>query len=916
MKKTLLWICGAILIIVLLVAYRYQPVDRSGALEFDAIEQAWLEEKSEIFFYTPEPLSNELAMFIRLMSMSLHVDLVEVDAVEALDQLPGFVMGTEPLQSWKDSSMSTALTRANIRFYGDDENYRSIHDLGNTSVGVIQETHEQLMTKEVKQRVTLDMVVYETESMMYKGFLAGEISLFVMDSMDYLVIHEGSILAHELFDVTLPESSTHLFTDNKDRMMVRVLDKAVNHIVEQDMMAPVYKDAYAKLEKTYFQAMLTEEEKEWIDSPQLFKVGLESLEPYLVSVDQQIYGILVGVLMNYESMTNHKFDYIIGDKDKLFEEKEQYDLDLIWTQQLNEEAEATTPKFMNAEYVVVGRGSTPSIYDINGLYEYRVGLLNDEPYNQVRLSTMPDGDYYFYDTYNQMIERLYTDQVNLMIVPEYVFHYYEGIYQQSFSDIPMVEEEYGGRPYAVNFFSILGVAIVIFGITYIRHIIDSKQMNHAFSHDYLTFLLNQYGMSRHMEKITGGRAKGALLLVDFNDFKQINNRIGHPGGDQILVEFSQRLLKMALPKFVVGRTGGDEFCLIVEDVNSQEAMEIAMKVKAVLAEYVQDNESIVKLSCSIAITLFPQHGSEFDQLYRYAEHTLDYANKQWGYNQQMIFTEEIYEVYLEELEIVTDLRKAFVEEEIELYIQPQVLLSTNDVIGGEVLIRWNHPERGLIFPDNFLPIAEKYSLMTNLDYYVLDHACKKIKELQKIFGKLKISVNLTPETLVDQNLAQTLEGLIDRYNIDPKYLVIEVTEDMGFDNIEKAQDIFSELKNMGVSIALDDFGKGYSSLSYLEHLSLDILKIDKNFVDNIHTNNKSRHIMNTIRRLAVDLNMDVVVEGVETQEQIDLLKAYKGIVVQGYYYSRPILYEAFKEFVRNNRNVDMVPLRVVTSLDA
>jgi diguanylate cyclase (GGDEF)-like protein/PAS domain S-box-containing protein len=430
---------------------------------------------------------------------------------------------------------------------------------------------------------------------------------------------------------------------------------------------------------------------------------------------------------------------------------------------------------------------------------------------------------------------------------------------------------------------------------------SEKAIHHLAYHDYLTGLPNRYMLDQQLcgELLTAAKNSTplALLFLDLDRFKVINDTLSHSSGDQLLNEVAKRLISAVGNKNIVFRQGGDEFVIILSNANACEAAEIAKKIDHSFSEpFCIKNEKIYT-SSSIGISLYPGDGDTIDSLLKNAEIAM-YQAKRAGNKNYRFFSALEAEGQFSPLKIEMDLHTALENNEFTLYYQPKVHLKTGKIVGFEALIRWNHPEMGLVSPDKFIPIAEESGLIIPIGKWVLFEACKQNKQWHNRGFETIISVNLSPRQFKQTNMVQIITETLHSTGLKPQYLEFEITESMTAD-IKQTLSTLKELKSLGIQISIDDFGTGFSSLNYLKEFPIDTLKIDQSFVMELYKNPNDETIVKTIISMAHNLNLNVVAEGIETQEQLIFLQEHVCNVGQGYFFSKPLsasdLEEKFQE---------------------
>jgi diguanylate cyclase (GGDEF)-like protein/PAS domain S-box-containing protein len=436
----------------------------------------------------------------------------------------------------------------------------------------------------------------------------------------------------------------------------------------------------------------------------------------------------------------------------------------------------------------------------------------------------------------------------------------------------------------------------------------AKLLHDAF-HDSLTGLPNRaLFMDRLSHRLSlQKRRKGSVfsvLFLDVDRFKVVNDSLGHVRGDELLVSIGRRLSACLRPGDTVARLGGDEFTILLEDVASQaDAVKVADRVQEALREPFQLNGQEVFSGVSIGIA----HGSELyagpEDILRDADTAL-YRAKAQGRGRSIEFDVSMHDRAVALLLLETDLRRALDRRELRLHYQPVVSLKTGRITGAEALVRWLHPDRGLVSPGEFIPLAEETGLILPIGAWVLVEACRQARQWQDRLNLplLEMGVNLSSKQFMQPDLVAQVAGVLRETGLSPRCLRLEVTESLLMDSGARVADTMTELRAMGVRIDLDDFGTGYSSLSYLHQFPIDTLKIDRSFVARMGTTEDGTEIVNTIMALATSLDLEVVAEGVETAEQLAALRLLHCPYAQGYHLSRPIESGPFEALLAGGRS--------------
>ncbi|MES9925818.1 MAG: EAL domain-containing protein [Candidatus Thiodiazotropha endolucinida] len=430
------------------------------------------------------------------------------------------------------------------------------------------------------------------------------------------------------------------------------------------------------------------------------------------------------------------------------------------------------------------------------------------------------------------------------------------------------------------------------------------QINFLAHHDALTRLPNRaLFRERFDHALMHARRENAsiaLLFLDLDRFKTVNDTLGHPVGDQVLLEVSKRMNQIIRASDTLARLGGDEFVLLLEEqTDAQHAAVVARKLIDLFSRPMIIGEHELVVTASIGITLYPNDGDDPDKLIRHADRAM-YEAKQQGRNTYRFFTQALTEGALERLMMENDLRRAVARNELILHYQPIVNLETRQLQGIEALVRWQHPEQGLIAPGLFIELAEEIGIIGEIGQWVLRAACSQLARWDRDGFKVpRISVNLSVQQIDREGLITMVSEELNSSGLSPERLELEVTESMLIRNPELSRTVLSELRTIGVKFAIDDFGTGYSSLAYLKLLPLDHLKIDQSFVRDIGKDANDEAIVRAIIAMSKSLGLESVAEGVEEAHQARFLQQAGSDLAQGYLYSRPLpADEIFSNWIR------------------
>ena len=435
--------------------------------------------------------------------------------------------------------------------------------------------------------------------------------------------------------------------------------------------------------------------------------------------------------------------------------------------------------------------------------------------------------------------------------------------------------------------------------------VDEEHIQYLANHDTLTALPNRSMFSEIVNLAIHSARRYhrafAVLFVDLDRFKIINDTLGHEAGDDLLKEMAHRLKTTVRASDVVARLGGDEFVVLVQEVAEAKDVEIvARKLLAALMRPVLIDRQEYRVTASIGIAMFPSDGADEQALMKNADIAM-YAAKEEGKNTHKFYSAEANVHSFERLALESGLRRGLEHNEFQLHYQPKVDLHTGRITGMEALVRWQHPELGMVPPGQFIPLAEESGLIVPLGRWVLKHACAQNVAWQRAgLPPLCISVNLSARQFADEDLLADIAGALEESGLRPEFLELELTESMVMRNPERALAVLEAVKRMGVRLAIDDFGVGYSSLTHLKRFPIDTLKVDRSFIRDIPQDPEDKAIAEAIIAMGKSLNLTVVAEGVETAEQHGFLREHACDEMQGYYFSKPVPGERFAELLRQS----------------
>lgn len=408
--------------------------------------------------------------------------------------------------------------------------------------------------------------------------------------------------------------------------------------------------------------------------------------------------------------------------------------------------------------------------------------------------------------------------------------------------------------------------------------------------DNLTNLGNRPAFIRSLdERFTrDGEAPIALMLVDIDNFKRINDSLGHQTGDKLLISLARRLRNILSASGTLARFASNEFAVLLDATEPEAAQQTAMQVLKTLDKPMFVDNQLINVTASVGLACAPLHGHDPQTLMKNAGLALHKA-KANGKHQVQVFTETLHAEANYKLFVENNLRRALTQNELEVFYQPKICLRSGRLLGMEALLRWNHPERGMIRPDQFISVAEETGLIIPIGKWVIREACRMSKRLSaEGLGDLGVAINLSPKQFSDPDLVASVRSILEEEQLAAHLLELELTEGLLLEATDDTHQLLGQLKSLGLSLAMDDFGTGYSSLSYLKKFPIDVLKIDRSFINEIPANQDDMEITSAVIAMAHNLKLKVVAEGIETAEQLTFLRRHRCDVGQGYLFDRPI----------------------------
>lgn len=411
-------------------------------------------------------------------------------------------------------------------------------------------------------------------------------------------------------------------------------------------------------------------------------------------------------------------------------------------------------------------------------------------------------------------------------------------------------------------------------------------------HDNLTGLPNRV-LARDRFKHAVEQAKRdsslvCMMFIDLDNFKHINDSLGHQSGDQFLIKIAEKLKHILRKSDTVCRLGGDEFLVILEQIKQrQEVLKLVEKILTSIKEPVSILGHEISNTCSIGITMIPEDGTDFDAISRKADMAM-YRAKEEGKNNFCFFDEKMNQAAKSNIELLSELQKAMDGEKLELHYQPKVDLKSNRIIGVEALLRWNHPDKGYIAPNKFIHLAESSGKIIELGNWVIDEACHQCRNWLDMDIELPVAINISSLQFQRGDVAETIIKALEKNKMDGKYLEIEITESLLLDQSGQFKKLIQILRNKGVKFSIDDFGTGYSNLGYIRDYEMEVIKIDRSFICKVTENEHNKAIVTAIIQMAKSLNIKTIAEGLENAQEIELLTQLHCDIGQGFYWSKAL----------------------------
>ena len=473
----------------------------------------------------------------------------------------------------------------------------------------------------------------------------------------------------------------------------------------------------------------------------------------------------------------------------------------------------------------------------------------------------------------------------------------------------------------------LGIAMMImplFFLTLLKHLNNTnlllenkiKETEYMMTHDSLTDLPNRLYLEQTLQLAISNNKNNeqqlALFFIDVNSFKFINDTLGHLAGDQLIIHFSERLASCLRSSDILARLSGDKFMMLLD---SNQTHSYASNVAERLMENANGHYEIygheIFISFSVGIAQYPWDGDTSEILIKHADTALYFAKKD-SKSSYRFYDKQMSKEISDELRLQTELRKAFENHEFELFYQTQIDAITKNIVGAEALLRWNHPQKGLLTPDKFIDVAEKNSLIFDLGKWIIEQACADRARWNKLgLENISLTINVSGRQFMEENFVEHFTETLEKNEIRSHQIGLEITERVLVEEMNIVQDVFKQLKRMNIKLCLDDFGTGYSSLSYLKRFPIDTIKIDSSFIKDVPYNDEACNLVKAILAIGHSLKMNTVAEGVEIEAQYNALKDWGCETIQGYYFNKPMPENVFlSHLISNSSPPKIIPLDI------
>ena len=760
MKKIIGVTLSFIIIITILIGAK--SVGRTEAfLSHDQV--SWLESREAIYYRTEGLVPEYMNQVINSIGLLLDIEFIALDSQGGKSS--DLVFTTDKLLD-QMSFQSDPLMNNSFSIYGSQD------VVGMERIGVLESVYEWIRSDKTYSYIKYDKLedlIRDQETGQIDGFITGQLAYG---------IHLGDQVFFEAERLAPIDSVMYAYAN--DFELINILNAGIGRMKSNSTFDHVLTEYLDGKFKYDFMSFLTKEEKNWLTDKEKLTVGLEENPPYVIRKDDQLYGPVIGLFNEFSQVTGVEVEYVIGNEERLVDNLAKRNIQLLILKRSDFTSDPFT--FIDSKYVVVGQEMMWPMVSKSQLGTYRIGMLLSE--GKLGLANNVTGKSLFFKDVDSLNQALTDGKIDAFLLPEVAMPYVELTsdadrfiigetdleYQLNFQNIQddqalesilgKIKLFFPVESYISNstreiaasqknhLLWIGGILVVLFfagsltfGIMYFLNHRDKKQMNYLFSHDQLTHLPNKYGACQHVDEKIRDREAFYMLMINIDRFKEINERFGYQYGDSLLIEYSKLLLSVVEKNMLFARMDGDGFLLVAPSAGEQDCMFMSKHIMNMTKEFENSKEELYEFSVSVSRISHPKYGQNYHELLSFLEHTMKYQRKFLGQGRDMEFTMDIYDGYLREQQLVKEVKAGIDHKEFDVFIQPQVDLANNKTIGGEALVRWNHPQKGLLGPAMFLEIVEKHGLMRMLDYYVFEKVCYLLKEWQDIYEPFKVSVN-------------------------------------------------------------------------------------------------------------------------------------------------------------------------------
>lgn len=946
MKRILvILVCIMTLVVGILIVLEKEPVITLTKAERDFVESSpmirvgvynraninrFVKERQGVY---QDALSNFL-----LSNFGLDTELVLYESESELIQdiinnKIDVVSSTHQIDALGNYNKTTMPLTEPYNIYSKDSSKNlSIVDLSNASIGYIDSEIMAQLNSYYYFDEHFSGVKYDSEELLYEALVNEEIDLIMVPFIGNQYVYSEEEIFYNTYDFADVPLVEHVYFSEVAKEGMTLFKKWVEQSNRNGSRANKTLTTYDYASQA-FNDSLTEDENNYYQNLTHMNILVgEDEAPLYIDTDKGELGVLAEAKSYIEAVTKLKVN-IYTPQDMVSSSINEEDIDFISGAHLHKEAFGNfidTQDLAHGRLAIIGRGGITSVVDHRDLLAFkRVVTYSDDQMSQALKILYPRVEIVEATSYRNCVELILDGQADYAIMNDFLFRYYAeigitrelsitgyynintpveilarddmtaSIYNKAINlmDLSQMNKnaetsllEYNDDNskyvllYGIIIFLILTLVVIL--VVNLRSITDRKRVEYLSTHDSLTKGLNLNGIEWTLRRMTL-TAGYRLVVMDINQFKKVNDQMSFDYGNEILVKLHDTMTSYIGDYGLVARNGGDEFVIAIfkDKTLSNEAF-IKRLHQYVTKQLLEMTNMDLTVTFGIADNL--ESNKNVESVYTMAEDAL-YKLKENTSEGIMYYTEELRELLETESQLSKEIHYAFDLDELVLHYQPQIDLESGRVVGAEALVRWQHNKRGLMYPGQFLNIVKNENLISALDYYVLESCMKQLrtwKENKQEVGKL--SINITPFTLSDEGFYNKLSILLKKYDVDGDKICLEITEDFDVLDEQFVEDVLNKVKLLGVCIAMDDFGTGYSSLNYIVKYPIDVVKIDKSLINDIANKTSDFKLLTGLIGVLQGLNKQIVVEGIETIDQVRYLDEFNHLIAQGYYYSKPV----------------------------